>query len=181
MQTSGKTMALFPFPQNCVVQSVPAGSTSYNILESSLAPSQDYQVKVRSLVAPGDNFSYEGIPSEWSHPADWTSREGKKKKKKESVLAANMAAHSYRRHSCESYSWLFIGHHCASENDLLCCFCFPLAPWPVHPIYIFIAMCVIVAFFVMYCTIPACQRSVVFVPPALPKTYRQDNCDKDKR
>lgn len=61
--------------QNCVVQSVPAGSTSYNILESSLAPSQDYQVKVRSLVAPGDNFSYEGIPSEWSHPADWTSRE----------------------------------------------------------------------------------------------------------
>lgn len=75
-------MALFPFPQNCVVQSVPAGSTSYNILESSLAPSQDYQVKVRALVAPGDNFSYEGIPSEWSRPADWTSREGKKKKKK---------------------------------------------------------------------------------------------------
>lgn len=93
------------------------------------------------------------------------------KKKKKSVLAANMAAHSYRRHSCETYSSLFIGHHCAYENDLLSCFCFPLAAWAVHPIYFFIAMCVTVAFLVMYCTIPACQRSVVFVPPPSSFSY----------
>ncbi|XP_054463393.1 cytokine receptor common subunit beta isoform X2 [Anoplopoma fimbria] len=48
------------------------GSTSLSILGASLAPSQRYQVKVRSLVVP---TNYEGIPSEWTDPVDWTSQE----------------------------------------------------------------------------------------------------------
>lgn len=46
---------------------------SLSILGASLAPSQRYQVKVRSLVVP-DN--YRGIPSEWTDPVDWTTHEG---------------------------------------------------------------------------------------------------------
>lgn len=49
---------------------------SFNILQASLVPSQEYQVKVRSLVVPGDESIYGGIPSEWSGAATWTSREG---------------------------------------------------------------------------------------------------------
>uniref|UniRef100_A0A4W6D309 Fibronectin type-III domain-containing protein n=1 Tax=Lates calcarifer TaxID=8187 RepID=A0A4W6D309_LATCA len=39
----------------------------------ALVPSQHYQVKVRSLVIPGKGIKYEGIPSEWTDPVDWTS------------------------------------------------------------------------------------------------------------
>lgn len=49
---------------------------SLTILQDDLVPSQDYQVRVRSLVAPGHNLSYRGIPSDWTDPVDWTSNEG---------------------------------------------------------------------------------------------------------
>uniref|UniRef100_A0A3B3VU53 Cytokine receptor common subunit beta-like n=1 Tax=Poecilia latipinna TaxID=48699 RepID=A0A3B3VU53_9TELE len=52
---------------------IPEGSTWVNILGTSLVPLQDYEVEVRSLVAPGAGSKYEGIPSEWSEPANWTS------------------------------------------------------------------------------------------------------------
>lgn len=45
--------------------------------------------------------------------------------------------------------------------NALGCVCFPSAPWSLQVIYGFIAVCVTIAFFVMYRTIPACQRSVV--------------------
>lgn len=48
------------------------GSMSLNILGASLAPSQRYQVKVRSLVVPAH---YKGIPSEWTDPVEWTSHD----------------------------------------------------------------------------------------------------------
>ncbi|KAI3360078.1 hypothetical protein L3Q82_014397 [Scortum barcoo] len=50
-----------------------SGSMSLNILDASLTPSQRYQVKVRSLIISGENSAYNGIPSEWSDPVDWTS------------------------------------------------------------------------------------------------------------
>ncbi|XP_017272052.1 cytokine receptor common subunit beta [Kryptolebias marmoratus] len=50
-------------------------STSVTILDTSLAPLQDYQVKVRSLVVPGHGSQYKGIPSKWTDPQDWTSNE----------------------------------------------------------------------------------------------------------
>lgn len=101
-------MSLFLL-QSCVVRNVSAGATSYSILESFLAPSQDYRVKVRSLVAPGADFTYMGIPSEWSQPADWTSLEGEKK----CFLAANFAAcfrpeASFVRATCLVY-WVYQG------------------------------------------------------------------------
>lgn len=83
------------YAQSCAIQDLPVGSTTQSILDSSLAPSQDYQVKVRSQVAPGSESSYGGIPSEWSLPVDWTSHGGEK-----CFGAANMAAYSERRHSC---------------------------------------------------------------------------------
>lgn len=49
---------------------------SFNILQASLVPSQEYQVKVRAVVAPGDESIYGGTPSEWSDAATWTSHEG---------------------------------------------------------------------------------------------------------
>lgn len=70
-----KLIHLNSFSQECLVQNIPAGSMSLTILQSSLDPSQDYQVRVRSLVKPEDNYS--GIPSEWSDPVDWTSHAGK--------------------------------------------------------------------------------------------------------
>uniref|UniRef100_A0A3Q3M0K4 Interleukin-3 receptor class 2 subunit beta-like n=1 Tax=Labrus bergylta TaxID=56723 RepID=A0A3Q3M0K4_9LABR len=50
-------------------------STSLSILESSLVSSQDYRVMVRSLIDPEKESMYGGIPSEWTHPVDWTSHE----------------------------------------------------------------------------------------------------------
>lgn len=52
---------------------VSGGSMSLTIPDSSLAPSQRYQVKVRSLLVP--DSVYKGIPSEWTQPVDWTSHE----------------------------------------------------------------------------------------------------------
>ncbi|XP_041634329.1 cytokine receptor common subunit beta isoform X2 [Cheilinus undulatus] len=54
---------------------VSGASMSWSILQSSLIPSQLYKVRVRSLVDPGEDFMYEGIPSEWTNPVDWTSHE----------------------------------------------------------------------------------------------------------
>ncbi|XP_074553078.1 cytokine receptor common subunit beta [Halichoeres trimaculatus] len=48
---------------------------SLTILDSSLVPSQCYRVKVRSLVDPGPDSTYGGIPSKWSDPVEWTSHE----------------------------------------------------------------------------------------------------------
>ncbi|XP_049416658.1 cytokine receptor common subunit beta [Epinephelus fuscoguttatus] len=53
-----------------ILQNISEGSTSLSILGASLAPSESYQVKVRSLVFPAH---YKGIPSEWTDPAEWTS------------------------------------------------------------------------------------------------------------
>lgn len=49
---------------------------TYNIPQASLVPSQEYRVKVRSLVVAGDRSNYGGIPSEWSIAATWTSHAG---------------------------------------------------------------------------------------------------------
>ncbi|XP_008298714.1 cytokine receptor common subunit beta [Stegastes partitus] len=51
------------------------GSTSVTILGTSLEPLQAYQVKVRSLLVPGDGSRYEGVPSEWTDPVDFTSNQ----------------------------------------------------------------------------------------------------------
>lgn len=59
----------------CSIQNISLGSMSLTIMESLLEPSQHYQVKVRSLVSPGDKSIYGGIPSEWTDPVDWTSNE----------------------------------------------------------------------------------------------------------
>ncbi|XP_041813080.1 cytokine receptor common subunit beta isoform X2 [Chelmon rostratus] len=59
--------------KKCSIRNISEGSTSLNILVASLAPSQRYQVKVRSLIVPGEDSIYGGIPSEWTDPVDWTS------------------------------------------------------------------------------------------------------------
>ncbi|KAL3054136.1 hypothetical protein OYC64_006465 [Pagothenia borchgrevinki] len=57
--------------QGCsVLENISKGSMALMILGDSLVPSQLYRVKVRSLVVPN---LYQGVPSEWSPPADWTS------------------------------------------------------------------------------------------------------------
>ncbi|KAK5856588.1 hypothetical protein PBY51_008172 [Eleginops maclovinus] len=59
--------------QGCsVLVNLTRGSQTLLIREDSLAPTQRYQVKVRALVVP--NY-YQGIPSDWSPPEDWTSNE----------------------------------------------------------------------------------------------------------
>ncbi|XP_077396213.1 cytokine receptor common subunit beta isoform X2 [Festucalex cinctus] len=49
------------------------GSTSVRILGASLSASQPHQVQVRSVVIPGEGSLYEGSPSKWTEPEDWTS------------------------------------------------------------------------------------------------------------
>ncbi|KAM4716415.1 cytokine receptor common subunit beta [Anableps anableps] len=61
--------------RSSVQLNISEGSTWVTILGTSLIPLQDYEVKVRSLVSPGYGSTYEGIPSEWSEPANWTSNE----------------------------------------------------------------------------------------------------------
>ncbi|XP_054616766.1 cytokine receptor common subunit beta isoform X3 [Dunckerocampus dactyliophorus] len=56
-----------------ILLNISEGSTSVTILGSSLSPSQHHQVQVRSLVIPGEGSRYEGSPSEWTEPVDWTS------------------------------------------------------------------------------------------------------------
>ncbi|XP_030591898.1 cytokine receptor common subunit beta [Archocentrus centrarchus] len=58
-----------------VLLDVSDGSMSLTIIGKSLDPLQDYQVKVRSLVASGSGSEYKGIPSEWTDPEEWTSKE----------------------------------------------------------------------------------------------------------
>lgn len=57
------------------VQNVSKGAMFHTILGASLDPSQDYQVRIRSLVRPEDDSIFRGIPSEWTDPVDWTSHE----------------------------------------------------------------------------------------------------------
>lgn len=64
------------FQRSSVLLNVSGKSRSVTILGTSLAPLQDYQVKVRSLVVLGQGSLYEGIPSEWTDPEAWTSNEG---------------------------------------------------------------------------------------------------------
>ncbi|XP_069381066.1 cytokine receptor common subunit beta [Paralichthys olivaceus] len=52
------------------------GCTSLTIQGASLASSQPYQVKVRSLVVPGHGSKFKGIPSKWTDPVNWTSHAG---------------------------------------------------------------------------------------------------------
>lgn len=52
---------------------IPEGSTSLTIPGSSLLPSQSYMVKVRSLVLSKNPDPYEGTPSDWSLPVEWTT------------------------------------------------------------------------------------------------------------
>ncbi|KAM6965943.1 cytokine receptor common subunit beta [Tautogolabrus adspersus] len=59
--------------ERSVTLNVSRGSMSLSILESSLVSSQRYSVMVKSLVDPGEDSMYGGIPSEWTHPVDWTS------------------------------------------------------------------------------------------------------------
>ncbi|KAF7656233.1 hypothetical protein LDENG_00044760 [Lucifuga dentata] len=56
-----------------VLQNISEGSTSLSILGESLLPSHQYQVRVRSLVVPGEGSRYEGTPSEWTEAVGWTS------------------------------------------------------------------------------------------------------------
>ncbi|XP_011476759.1 cytokine receptor common subunit beta isoform X1 [Oryzias latipes] len=58
-----------------VLHNISEGSTSMSILGDSLSPLQDYQVQVRSLVVPGEGSHYKGIPSEWTIPVTWTSKQ----------------------------------------------------------------------------------------------------------
>ncbi|XP_061829338.1 cytokine receptor common subunit beta isoform X1 [Nerophis lumbriciformis] len=56
-----------------VLLNVSEGSTSVTIPGVSLSPSQHHRVRVRSLVVPGEGSHYEGNPSDWTEPLDWTS------------------------------------------------------------------------------------------------------------
>lgn len=94
------------------------GSSSLDFPAASLAPSQQYWVKVRSLVVPGYGTTYEGIPSKWTDPVEWTS-------------------------------------HGAP---------FPLATF----IYVVISLIVVIVFFALYYSIPACRRSVVVWVDSIP-------------
>lgn len=75
IQSNQLTVSVFFF-QDCYFQNISQDTMSFNIQQASLVPSQEYQVKVRSLVVPGDESIYRGIPSEWSCVATWTSHEG---------------------------------------------------------------------------------------------------------
>lgn len=101
-----------------VLLNISEGSLSVPILAKSLKPFQTYQVKVRSLVVPGRGPRYEGIPSEWTDPVEWTSH---------------------------GATW--------SSTTL---------------IYILISVFVATVFFILYCTVPACQRKVILWVESVP-------------
>ncbi|XP_020341873.1 cytokine receptor common subunit beta isoform X1 [Oncorhynchus kisutch] len=52
---------------------VSQGSHSLSILGVSLRPSECYLVKVRALVVPGERDPFDGAPSEWTDPVEWTT------------------------------------------------------------------------------------------------------------
>ncbi|XP_069557520.1 LOW QUALITY PROTEIN: cytokine receptor common subunit beta [Brachyistius frenatus] len=58
-----------------VLLNISEASMSVTILGKSLLPLQYYQVMVRSLVVPGEGSYYEGIPSAWTDPVNWTTNE----------------------------------------------------------------------------------------------------------
>ncbi|KAM9746357.1 cytokine receptor common subunit beta isoform 1-T2 [Menidia menidia] len=58
-----------------VMLNISEGSTNMIIPGSVLSPLQEYQVRVRSLVVPGQGSLFEGIPSEWTDSVKWTSKE----------------------------------------------------------------------------------------------------------
>lgn len=58
---------------SCIPLNITDSSTSLTIPKAYLASSQQYQVKVRSLVRPGSGSTYEGTPSTWTDPVDWTT------------------------------------------------------------------------------------------------------------
>ncbi|XP_053708177.1 cytokine receptor common subunit beta isoform X1 [Synchiropus splendidus] len=53
-------------PLNC-------SATHLDIPHSSLDPDRNYTVLVRSVVEPGSGSPYQGTPSEWAGPVEWTS------------------------------------------------------------------------------------------------------------
>ncbi|XP_023145249.1 cytokine receptor common subunit beta [Amphiprion ocellaris] len=107
-----------PDQRSPVLLNISEGSLSVTILGNSLEPFQTYQVKVRALVVPGHGSLYEGIPSEWTDPVEWTSH---------------------------GATW--------SSTTLL---------------YILISVFVATVFFILYCTIPACQRKVILWVESVP-------------
>ncbi|XP_051905202.1 cytokine receptor common subunit beta isoform X2 [Hippocampus zosterae] len=56
-----------------VLLNISQGSTSVSIPGASLSPSQHHRVQVRSVVIPGQGSLYEGSPSQWTEPEDWTT------------------------------------------------------------------------------------------------------------
>ncbi|XP_040010489.1 cytokine receptor common subunit beta [Xiphias gladius] len=102
----------------CTLLNISDGSVSFTLRGASLAPSKRYQIKVRSLVFPGEGSRYEGIPSEWSDPVGWISH---------------------------------------------------AAPWSLTTlIYVLISVFVATVFFILYCTIPACQRKIILWVDSVP-------------
>ncbi|CAG5897535.1 unnamed protein product [Menidia menidia] len=62
-------------PGSYVMLNISEGSTNMIIPGSVLSPLQEYQVRVRSMVVPGQGSLFEGIPSEWTDSVKWTSKE----------------------------------------------------------------------------------------------------------
>ncbi|KAM9844005.1 cytokine receptor common subunit beta [Aulostomus maculatus] len=56
-----------------VLLNIPEGAMSLSIPNTNLTPSQYHQVRVRSLVVPGEGSLYEGTPSDWTVPVFWKS------------------------------------------------------------------------------------------------------------
>lgn len=103
---------------------------SLTILGESLSPSQQHQVKVRSVVVPGEGTRYGGTPSEWSDPVDWTS------------------------HAGTAYDFTFLRRPDSVVLSLMA-----TASWSLMTaMYVFIGAFVVAAFLTAYCTVPACQR-----------------------
>lgn len=119
---------------------------TWKILQASLVPSQVYQVKVRSFVVPGDKSIYGGIPSEWSGPAIWTSHEG-------SVTPNPI---------CPDLADVIYCVYSEVNNIIYSVLPAPAATWsPSTLIYFFISMFAATFFFILYCAVTACQRSVL--------------------
>lgn len=76
LQSPSLTLFVLEYQGSSVLHNISEGSTSMSILGDSLSPLQDYQVQVRSLVVPGEGSHYKGIPSEWTIPVTWTSKQG---------------------------------------------------------------------------------------------------------
>ncbi|KAG7239457.1 hypothetical protein INR49_028928, partial [Caranx melampygus] len=100
------------------VINISEGSLSLDFPGASLAPSQQYQVKVRSLVVPGYGSKYKGTPSEWSKPVKWTTQ------------GATFSLPTF--------------------------------------VYVVISVLVVIVFFTLYYTIPACRRRVVVWVDSVP-------------